>query len=827
MAQELDKETLLRQLADSTGIIFDRTLGQERPIGQAWLVSKSRVVCLASQVSNYADAPWALSVKFPHPDITMAVKAIGLHPDFDRRAFRSHYLTKASNLNPQPMDWQSDLATMTLDADMSPPPPERIAELNRALSIPLEVTTQELSGVMRPGDGLNVMQSTVMSGRPGVVLLMDARSVPFAHLKLRSGKIVQAKYGNIINERAVLELLWKKPGGTFVFRNEAAIALPDTGGEIAMGSDQLLAEAQKRLQEMPGVIDALGGPDARLNRTAQSLNAQVVSPANQWIAERLWTILDGYITITKLSEKIPSDTYSILRTIWELKNAGLVAPVTGSPFHGNGQLGPFYVPAQDMDISFGQLLNGFFLDPVSWAPVVSQGTFYGSAGMLNNKTLLHTAPIPADTAAAVMKDGKLIGLHSGPYVNQAQSQQTQQQLYQMTWIGALHDSANKRLKTEMAGETEAPADLERDQMTSQRGSLRMRASEDRFEDEEPLVAPTGPMAMLLERFTKAQLAAAAGGFGLLAVVFLAMASCHGPQQPTTKDPVKPSKIISSVHAPETDGEKQASKVAQEVFHFKADPPSGFKYDDTSEFTKPNASFGWLSDRGSMKILFTVWPNIGPLENLQKVMKVLPFFEFHCADNLDRLQTGQTERFKWSAGKYYVKLPPVDKDAQPKEVVSTCWAAVYQMPNNPSKCILVEAVPLSDQNIDHQLLSSILDGILFDVLKKSDDGAASQQQFANEAAVAAYYKKVEPLILAQYKGPKVKDTEQQPSISITLNGEGNLNRVEVNNPGDEAGLKALQKAIKNLQPYPDVPKTKSGTVSMVVTVSGDKIKVEEP
>lgn len=825
MAQELDQGTSVRSLADATGIIFDRAVMPERQVGQAWLVSKSRVVCLASNVSNYADAPWALSVKFPHPDVTLAVKAIHLHPDFDRRAYRSHYLTKASNLNTQEMDWQSDLATLTLDADMSPPPPERMAELNRALALPLEVTTQELSGSMRPGDALNVMQSTVMSGRPGIVLFMDNRSVPFAHLKLSAGKIVQAKYGNIINERAVMELLWRKPGGTFVFRNEAAVAAPDTGAEIALHSDQLLGEAQKRLSELPNVIDTLGGPDARLNRTAQNLNLQAITQPNQWIAERLWSVLDGYITITKLSEKVPADTYSILRTIWELKNQGLVAPIAGSPFHGNGQLGPFYVPAQDLDVSFGTLLNGFFLDPVSWAPVVSQGTFYGSAGVINNKTLLHTVPIPPETGAAIMKDGKLIGLHSGPYQNQAQSQQNQQ-LYQMTWIGAMTDTSAKRLKSDMAGDTEAPFDPERDSAMAARASLRQRANEDRFDEEEPQPETPSPMTMLLERFTKVQLACAAGGFLLLSLIFLMMASCNGPKQAVVPKKV-PVKLVSDLHVPTTDSEKAAAKIAQDVFNFKPEPPVGFQFEDSTELTKPNPSFAMVNERGKYKVLLTVWPNTGPLENITKIMRVIPFFEFKAAENLERLKLGQTERFRWAAGVYNVRLPKAKPEDPEKEIIAQCWAAVYQMPTNMNKCVVVLAVPQSERNLDYQLVLQQFDNLLYDVLKKTENGAAAAPDFASEADVAAYRSKVAGLVTGAYKGAKIKDEEQQPSIMISIAGDGMLRRVDIKNPGDEVALKALQKAIKNLQPYPEPPKTKEGSVPMVITVTGDAIKVEEP
>ena len=69
-------ERPVQALADATGFIVDRTLTPEKVVGQAWLISKSRVVCLASTVSNYNDAPWARVVRVPHPGLAFGVKAI-------------------------------------------------------------------------------------------------------------------------------------------------------------------------------------------------------------------------------------------------------------------------------------------------------------------------------------------------------------------------------------------------------------------------------------------------------------------------------------------------------------------------------------------------------------------------------------------------------------------------------------------------------------------------------------------------------------------------------------------------------------------------------
>src|SRR5574337_1041263 len=111
MATELDRSVTLQLLADSTGFIIDRTTEPEKVIGQAWLISKGRVVTLASTVANYTDAPWALMVKFPHPDINYGVRTVTLHPDFNKREARDYYLSQSQGALPSPI-MDNDIATV-------------------------------------------------------------------------------------------------------------------------------------------------------------------------------------------------------------------------------------------------------------------------------------------------------------------------------------------------------------------------------------------------------------------------------------------------------------------------------------------------------------------------------------------------------------------------------------------------------------------------------------------------------------------------------------------------------------------------------------------
>ena len=65
----MPNEEIQQNYADATGFVVDRSATPPKIVGQAFLVSKSRAVTCASVVANYVEAPWALEVRFPHPDI--------------------------------------------------------------------------------------------------------------------------------------------------------------------------------------------------------------------------------------------------------------------------------------------------------------------------------------------------------------------------------------------------------------------------------------------------------------------------------------------------------------------------------------------------------------------------------------------------------------------------------------------------------------------------------------------------------------------------------------------------------------------------------------
>ena len=838
MATDLDRISSLQALADSTCLIYDRAVTPEKVVGQAWLISKARVVTLASSVANYVEAPWALTIRFPHPDITYGVRTITLHPDFNKREARDYYLAQAQGPIVPPI-FENDIATVALESDLSPPAPERLSELNRALSIPFEISPQDMSGSMRPGDVPAILQSALSTGRSGLISMVDSRNIPFARIALRQARIVRASFNNLYNEVAICELLWRKQGGNFAFQPIDA-RWPADIPEIGTPTDQILAESARRADELPRIIENLGGPEARFAKATKLADFSSINPNERWVAERLWEALDGYLPLHKVADRVGTDTYSCMKLIWDFATMGLINSNGSKAFHGSGQLGPMLVPAQDLDISTWDPLTAFYLDPVSGGPNAMQGNFFGSAHLLNTKTLLHNIALPAGAQpAAILKEGKLIGIHTGNYAIRVPNAPPFA-LQRMMWIGSLNELGTKRLRTAEASVDDLDEEPQTDQTVSQKISgLRTRNTPGSQEaaTATAIVTPeeTGPLA----KFSKMQIAGASGAVFAVGLIMLLVGLFSHPaavsQDPTlapstttTTDTPKPSATKTPdppVSVSTEIGDAAAAKIAQALVGAKGPPPSGFLYKDTSKLTDPRPSFGLESEYKNVEFLFVEWPNPIPITNLDTVSKKLPFWNYARITSDRNEFTGKSENTNYAAGHY-----ALDENHRGTCVVGAFPAA------DPNHCIVFMVKPMTGDSFpDVAFPSRIVEELL--ASKKgpaTTAGANKEASLADGGALATpeqlanYRKKLQATIKANYKPPQSEEgADTKVGLAFSIDAEGNVSDLTRKplNPNDDFN-KALQKALDSAKPLPPPPKTKSGKYSMLLTANEGQVTLDE-
>lgn len=825
MATVLDRT--VQALSDVSGFIVDRTVTPEKVIGQGWIISKSRMVVLASTISNYADAPWALLVKFPYPDLTFSVKAISLHPEFNKRAARDHYLSQSNELLPQPLVAENDIATITLDTEIPDLQPDRVQELTRALSLPLAISAQDLSGVMRAGETGNILQKALMSGRNGVLNLYDERKVPFCRILVRGGRILKAAFQNLQNEFAVCELMWRKPGGNFVLQSNDNLSW---GGinEIQMATDQLANEANRRTQDLPRMLDALGGPNARYMRRQQQLDLNQINPQIRWVVEKVWPALDGGLPLSKMSERLAVDTYTAIQALWEMKHLGIVVQATTDQFHRSGQLGPALTPGHEVDLKFWDTLQAFYLDDLSNLPVMIQGNYFGSCHLLNLHTLLHTMPLPhCKYGAVVLKDGRLIGVHNGKFTANLQNPPPFP-LSQMTWIGSLSEMSAKRMRT-------ATTDIDSEGMdeslvASGRGTitgLKTRPSVTMPADLTPPPSEQAPGTVInepavLQKFSKVQILGAGGGMFLIGLL-MALNSMLAPkptvvatQPPPVSTTTTATDTGSQSEAPDPEAIKAGIKVAS--LRDKAIPP--FSFTDTSKLTAPKKSVGLESEQANQKIMLVAWPNNDVKSSVDSNVKqppfVMPLHQNNWTKQIDE-GTSPVHNFYWKAWRY------ATKDEKPYVALVGAYNAQSE------QAILVVATPFKDEGeLDYKNTVNLIERMIID----TPSGEASAQTPASGEAsaqeVQAYRQKTGDMIKSAYKAPSGSDRANKCVVNFVIDYTGNISKLELKySSGMEDVDKAVQKAITSKLPFPPPPKTREGQIPMRVTVESDEMTIDEP
>jgi hypothetical protein len=901
-------QILEQDMANAIGFIMDRSVNPPKFLAQGFLVSKSRFVTTASKVFHYTECPWALTIYFPHPDITLAVKSIGLHNEFDKPLMRQAYLSQQGTPGELLPTLPNDMALLVVDSTMPELMPEKVAELHRAMSLPFSNKGIESSGNVRGQEYLQVVNGLLEQGRSGLFTLIDEFNVPIARMQLANNTIPMVYYlrPELPPAYAFFELAYKQPAYGFAFQPDGEFPWPDQA-PIGAPADRLVWEAMRRANEIPGIMNGLGGKDARYQRVVQTFDPNSASEEIRWMAGRLWDALDGYLTIEKLSERCAADTFTCLTAIRELVNRGVISQINKrTPLHCNGSLGNPLTSHTDFEVHNWDNLQAFYLDPLSAKPVWLQGNYFGSASAVQPKNMLHTIPVPAEMAGClILKDYKLIGLHSGPQTVKAGQPAPPVKCWQFMWMGALLDMSTKKLRNATEGDGLEEVGL---------GSLRSKLDTD---NSAPATAvaeriicpvcfstnseygacascgalieppPPGPdtstykgkaekAAKDLQKktgLTKKQLIIAGCVLGPLFLLTIALMphSSPPPAQPTTTadgtatgtgtavDPSVPQNHVSS---------DKAAVLANKSAGFAITPPPDWWYEDTSELTKPAASFGCYSQRTNEKLLFVQFSDMSPVASLNAFVGRPPYVTDNVVLAADKdqpiIEHGEqvlgSATLKWLVDKCW------DKDSKEYRIFMGGFPSV-----ETGKSFLVigqKYDPASTSGFDFQVALATIDQLASDRTKvandkktgKTDDSAADTSTPADKATAGAsdgeddddapkkastakdvdsFFSSIKDAIQSNLTLPewaqdelkKDKDVRKKWKVRFTvgIDKDGNLKRLEKQDISDEDIDKvsnALESAIRNSAPFKDVPGFKGMELKFVVKLSGKKLKVEK-
>lgn len=648
-------QNLEQEMANATGFVLDRTISPPKVLGMCFLISRSRAVCCASNVFHYVDAPWALNIHFPHPDVTVSIKTVSLHNEFDKPTARQEYLKQTGSPNESFVSPPNDIAMLVIDAGIPDLQSDRVAELNRALSLPFDSSGVEASGNVHGHEFLNVINNCLENQRKGLLTLFDQRNIPLARVELIPGGIQRVFFQQpMAPEMAFCELVYRKPiwgfafepAGQFDWANLPAVSTP---------ADRLVWEAMRRANEIPKLFAQLGGTESRYQKVVQNFDPSSASDEIQWMVERLWNSLDGYLTIDKMPERLGTDTYTVLVAIRELINRGVISQINRkTPFHCSGQMPNPLTSHTDMEVNNWDPLQLFYLDQASGKPCWLQGNYFGVVSALQPKNMLHTIQAPPNTQGAlILKDYKLIGVHSGPQQIKAGQPAPPVKCCQFMWMGALLDLQIKKMRTstESTEEGEQTVGTLRKNLDATETVAAMSTEKilcptcfatnpeygicvncgGKIEapPEEP--EPTNPilkskavkeLRKLQKKYglTDTQLKLVGIPMGIM--ILCSFCSMVGS---LTKPPPKPAVAVTTNPAEEKHGDSEkAVQVAVAFGGFKATALPSWWFEDTSDITKPTPSFGMYSKMANQKVMFVVYDDMSPATNLESFLPKPPF-----------------------------------------------------------------------------------------------------------------------------------------------------------------------------------------------------------
>jgi len=754
-------QILEQDMANAIGFVMDRTVNPPKFLAQGFLVSKSRFVTTAGKIFHYTECPWALSIYFPHPDITLAVKSIGLHNEFEKPLIRQAYLSQNGYPGELLPTLPNDMALLVVDSVMPELMPEKVAELHRAMSLPFSNKGIESSGNIRGQEYLQVLNGLLEQGRSGLFTLIDAYNIPIARIQLANNTIPIVYYRQVElpPAYAFFELALRTPAAGFAFQPEGEFPWPETA-PIGAPADRLVWEAMRRANEVPGIMNSLGGKEGRYQRVVQAYDPGSSSEEIRWMAGRLWEALDGYLTLDKLAERCAADTYTCLVAIRELVNRGVISQINKrTPLHCNGTLGNPLTSHTDFEVHNWDNLQAFYLDPLSAKPVWLQGNYFGSASAVQPKNMLHTVNVPVEAAGAlILKDYKLIGLHSGPQTVKAGQPAPPVKCWQFMWMGALLDMSTKKLRsgtdadgeeaglgllrTKLDAEQTAPADPTAERIicpvcfssNSNYGACSSCGANIEAPPPEPdsktVKGKAEKTLMQVQKktgLTKKQLIIAAAVLGPLFLMTLMMlpkpAAAPVPGASTGNPEL--DKLIAT---PKThDSSDKATVLATKSAGFKVTPIPDWWYEDTTELTKPAPSFGAYSERTNQKLLFVQFEDMSPVANLTafagkppymadgNVLTALP--EENILEHGEQILGDST--IKW--------IPDRCRDKEGTEV-RVFLAAFPSI--EPGKSFLVVGQkydPKASAGFDHQIALATIDQLAVDRTAKANRSKLGQSE----------------------------------------------------------------------------------------------------
>jgi len=455
----IDSPASLGALAGAIALVYDRSAIVCDPICSAWLIDDHKAATIASALMPFADQLTTLKVSFPKAGKDCGVAAVQFHPRFDRRLALQLMQHGALLDAPEAALRKFNFAILTLSDDLKEFTAAESSSVTRILRSPLSKSEEGFSGSLKQIELPLILQTINNARQEGILYVCDDLGRPIAQIFCQAGKIVSARYKNLINEVAVYQIVAKRLSGKFVFVHHTVNWLPPK--LITQSPDMLLIEAHRRLDELEKLKNQLRAVNAYFVRGKTDLDAQLLEGAFAHQAANLWRVLDGMTAAEELWLLVGMDDYSIFKVLQELQAKELIrrvqdggtrqiklsklaqpqpyarwAPLSlglQTPLFPNDEL-----TAIGIDIDTVAADATAIMDPAAAKTRLKTGPLLGAIDPYDAWHILHAIPLlPCASGIPIFKDGFVVGMHCGVIPSSPEFDNTTGTLQQMLWIESI------------------------------------------------------------------------------------------------------------------------------------------------------------------------------------------------------------------------------------------------------------------------------------------------------------------------------------------------------------------------------------------------------
>lgn len=424
----------IKSYCGSVGVLIDRTLPSDGPIATVWLIDEDKVATCGHVVLPYAEHLQALRVVFPSAGQERGVSRAYFHPKFQRRTATHAMQEFGGELSMLALQKHNAVVLSLTDTlpDLSN---DRVIEVNRKLTLPAPKREQLMGGSLSEIDLSLVIQTVNNARKAGVLIIADERNRPIARIACDDGRMVYAQFESLVNENALYQIFSMHLEGSFYLLASEDVQWQPTL-RIMRPSEALLIESHRRMDELPKLIELLGGAHGLWKKRDDNLRQDVLPQDVQEVVNRVWPLLDGNTPASQLWRLSALDDYMVYQTLVELKRTGHLMEVQPEPVSRNEKMRPIPVASQ-LPLAPMDVLTSLTVDDVTARSFTRTGSLLGTLRAQDPWHLVHNLPlVPEACGSPIFKEGLVIGMHCGTLPPDARAMESGG-LQQMLWVDSV------------------------------------------------------------------------------------------------------------------------------------------------------------------------------------------------------------------------------------------------------------------------------------------------------------------------------------------------------------------------------------------------------